>query len=126
MDEKDIVLPNDSVSKEPIQDTTTLALEITAPIVIPTSIEITTVGVNFDNVFYCSTCRLRLSDSQLMKTPIDYEINKDGSSSTVPERYSLFCGTCQKFLGIHDPKAQKELNDMTSQRMEAENARKPK
>lgn len=92
MDEKDIVLPDNSTIAK---------------------------GQTFDNL-YCSTCRVRLLDSQLMKTPIDYEINADGSSSPIPERYSLFCGTCQKFLGIHDPKAQHELAEMTRIRQENE------
>ncbi len=74
------------------------------------------VAVTFDNL-YCSTCQTRKSDSELMKTPIDYVVNTDGSSAPVPERYSLFCGKCQKFLGIHDPQVQKELAEMTKTRL---------
>lgn len=100
MNEKDILLPENT------------------PVVPQTVIK---AGIaTFDDVFYCSTCRIRLLDSQLMKTAIDYEINADGTTSTVPERYSLFCGTCQKFLGIHDPKAQHELSEMTRTRQENE------
>lgn len=76
--------------------------------------------IKFENL-YCSTCRSRKTDAELMKTPIDYRVNADGSSASIPERYSLFCGTCQKFLGIYDPKAQQELADMTKTRMEKEN-----
>lgn len=65
----------------------------------------------FDNL-YCSTCQARKSDSELMKTPIDYIVNTDGSSVPVPERYSLFCGKCQQFLGIYDPQVQNELAEM--------------
>lgn len=65
----------------------------------------------FDNL-YCSTCQTRKSDSELMKTPIDYIVNTDGSSVPVPERYSLFCGKCQQFLGIYDPQVQHELAEM--------------
>jgi hypothetical protein len=119
MNEKDIVLPPDSI---PVVEE--VAPVVDAPIVTETSASVAIIKEHtFDNL-YCATCRMRLTDAQLMKTALDYEINADGSSTTVPERYSFFCGTCQKFLGIYDPKAQHELAEMIRLRQEHEKTQK--
>lgn len=70
------------------------------------------VNVVFDNL-YCATCKTRKTDAELMKTPIDYRVDEHGASIPTTERYSLFCATCQNFLGIYDPKSHHELSEMT-------------
>ncbi len=70
----------------------------------------------------CSTCRVVKTDDQLMKQPLDYKKNSDGS--VTPIRYSIFCSTCQMFLCIYDPLAAEELKDIIDTRNQLE-ARKP-
>lgn len=92
------------------------AVEAPAPIAAPiVVVPATSNEPKFDGM-RCATCREVKTDAQLMKQPIDYKKNADGSVSTTPARYSIFCGTCQKFLGIYDPVAQNELNTMLKNR----------
>lgn len=70
----------------------------------------------------CSTCRVIKTDEELMKQPLDYKKNDDGS--VTPVRYSIFCATCQMFLCIYDPLASKELKDIIDTRNQIE-TRKP-
>jgi len=68
----------------------------------------------FENI-RCGNCRRNLSDGDLMKSKLD-EI-----------RMSVFCGTCQKFLFIYDPEAQKQLTQMKEDRKRVEESNsKPK
>lgn len=83
-----------------------------APVVVAPVVESTP---KFEGL-RCATCREVKQDSQLMKQPIDYK--KDADGNTIPSRFSIFCGICQKFLGIYDPVAAKELNTMLARRNE--------
>jgi hypothetical protein len=65
-----------------------------------------------EETFYCSNCRLHLKDEQIVKQPIDYQRNEDGSLSKAASRFSVFCKNCYKFLRILDRDAQKLLNEM--------------
>lgn len=94
----------------------------TAPVVsvaVPAPVVVATTAPRFDGI-RCSTCREVKTDEQLMKQPIEYKQNADGSVSVTDARYSIFCGTCQKFLGIYDPVAQNELNTMLKNRNDVE------
>jgi hypothetical protein len=88
-----------------------------APVAVPvTDVVIdTSVSPRFDGI-RCATCREVKKDEQLMKQPIEYKHNQDGSVSFTGARFSIFCGTCQKFLGIYDPVAQHELSEMLRKR----------
>ncbi len=67
----------------------------------------------FDHV-RCGTCREVIPDANLDKQPLG------------TDRLSVFCGRCQRFLFVYDPKQQKELKEMfeTRKRLEANNERR--
>jgi hypothetical protein len=79
----------------------------------PEPVEEPVVNARLDGL-RCPTCRDIKSDAQLMKEPLDYRKNADGS--VTPTRYSVFCSLCQAFLCIYDPMAQQELRDMLEDR----------
>ena len=57
----------------------------------------------FDGV-RCGTCREVIPDSNLDKQPLG------------TDRLSVFCGHCQRFLFVYDPKASAELKEMLETR----------
>ena len=63
----------------------------------------------------CGTCREIIPDEQLDKQPLG------------TDRLSVFCGRCQRFLFVYDPKASEELRKMIKSRKgtEATNGKQP-
>lgn len=67
------------------------------------------VEVILDHI-YCPTCKERKLDSQLLKQPLDYRKQEDGSAKTDATRYTVFCAKCQTMLTIIDPEAAAALD----------------
>lgn len=61
---------------------------------------------------HCNNCRLELTEDRVVKTPIDYARNEDGSMSKTATRFSVFCKNCMKFVTLIDRDAAKMLQDM--------------
>lgn len=117
-----LVAGDDVVEKRAADGTTDKAGEahievVAAPVAIEAPVEVPT-DAKLDGI-RCSTCRVIKKDSELMKQPLGYKTNPDGSVELSLARYSIFCGTCQKFLGIYDPVAQNELDTMLRNRNES-------
>ena len=60
-------------------------------------------------IYHCVNCRADKTVDEVNKEPLDFERNEDGSLSTKPGRYSVFCKQCQYFMRIIDPVATAEL-----------------
>jgi hypothetical protein len=61
---------------------------------------------------HCNNCRTEMTEERVVKTPIDYLRNEDGSLSKAASRFSIFCKQCMKFITILDRDAQKLLQEM--------------
>lgn len=63
--------------------------------------------------FRCATCHEVRSEKEVTKLALDFIKNEDGTLSPGTLRFSVFCSTCQKFLGVIDPDATAQLDKMT-------------
>lgn len=61
---------------------------------------------------HCNNCRLELTEERVVKQPIEWLKNEDGSMSKVANRFSVFCKSCMKFVTLIDREAQKMLQNM--------------
>ena len=61
---------------------------------------------------HCNNCRLELTEAKVVKTPISYLTNEDGSMSKTASRFSVFCKNCMKFITLIDQDAAKMLQEM--------------
>jgi hypothetical protein len=66
------------------------------------------------NVVYghCNNCRLELTEERVVKTPIDWTRNEDGTISRTANRFSVFCKQCMKFVCVIDKMAAEMLQNM--------------
>jgi len=61
---------------------------------------------------HCNNCRLELTEDRVVKQPIEYLKNEDGSFSKTATRFSVFCKNCMKFITLIDKDAAKMLQEM--------------
>ena len=61
---------------------------------------------------HCNNCRLELTEEKVVKQPIEYIKNEDGSFGKTATRFSVFCKQCMKFVTLIDADAAKMLQNM--------------
>jgi hypothetical protein len=66
--------------------------------------------------YHCVNCRKDLSADQAMKMPLDYFRKEDGTLEAYPARFSVFCKTCNHFIGVMDPQREAELQKIVNKK----------
>jgi hypothetical protein len=61
---------------------------------------------------HCNNCRLELTEKKVVKQPIEWLKNEDGTMSKVANRFSVFCKSCMKFVTLIDKDAADMLQNM--------------
>jgi nitrous oxide reductase len=61
---------------------------------------------------HCNNCRLELTETRVVKQPIEFERAEDGSYTKTATRFSVFCKQCMKFITLIDQEAVKMLDEM--------------
>jgi hypothetical protein len=61
---------------------------------------------------HCNNCRLELTEDKVVKQPIEWNRNEDGSLSKIATRFSVFCKSCMKFICLLDKQAAQMLDEM--------------